>query len=76
MVDFVIWGTPKGQTEDTLLLASVQGSKITTLEEAKKYQTQIETRFGATKTRIQEINMGKPLDWKSTAAAAISNSGR
>ena len=38
MKEYVIWGIPPKQTEETLLLTSVQGNKITTRTKAEQYQ--------------------------------------
>lgn len=64
MKEYVIWGIPPKQTEETLLLTSVQGNKITTRTKAEQYQLVLEKKMGATKTRIQELDLSEPLDWK------------
>lgn len=61
--EYVIWGTPKGSNEDTLLLTAVEGKAITDKKDAEYYKKHIEDKFGATKTRIQEIDLGKTFNF-------------
>lgn len=61
--EYVIWGIPQGQTEETLLLEAPGGKRITSREEAERLKTLLETKYGATKTRIQELDLSQPLEW-------------
>ena len=63
MREYVIWGIPANGSEDTLLLASIQGEKIRSRANAEKWQQLLETKYGARNTRIQVIDLGKPLNW-------------
>lgn len=63
-MEYVIWGIPAGATEETLLLARVQGEPITTRADAEKFMRVLERKFKPSKMRIQEIDLSKPLDWK------------
>ena len=66
-MEYVIWGCPPGQTEETLLLARVEGETITDRQAAQRYVKTLEQKHGCTKTRIQEINLDEPLDFLRTA---------
>ena len=66
-MEYVIWGRPPGATEETLLLARVEGEPITDKAAAQRYVKVLEQKHGCTKTRIQEIDLGKPLDFLRTA---------
>ena len=61
--EYAIWGIPPGQTEETLLLAKPQGKFITDRGHAERLKKLLEEKYGATKVRIQEIDMDGELDW-------------
>jgi len=61
--EYVIWGIPEGKSSDELLLTEVQGRKITSRGMAKKYADLLENKYGARKTRIQEIDLEGEFDW-------------
>jgi len=65
--EYVIWGVPKGQKHETLLLEKPQGKTITDRKTANKFVKVLESKFGATKIRVQEIDMSKELDWMKEA---------
>jgi len=60
--EYVIWGIPKGATDETLLLARVNGQFITSLDDARALQGKLESDYGATGCRIQCID-GTPPDF-------------
>ena len=66
-MEYVIWGRPPGATEETLLLARVEGETINDRQAAQRYAGVLEQKHGCTKTRIQEINLAAPLDFLQTA---------
>jgi len=61
--EYVIWGVPAGQTEETLLLEKVEGELITSRADAEKYKKVLETKHGCTKTRIQELDLSQEPVW-------------
>ena len=61
--EYAIWGIPQGQHEDTLLVAMPNGKPITDKNEAKRIVALLEKKYGATKVRIQEIDLSGELDW-------------
>ncbi len=61
--EYVIWGIPKGQSEEDLLLASLKGEKIVSKTVAQKFAKLLEEKYGATKTRVQEVDMEGEFDW-------------
>ena len=61
--EYVIWGVPEGGSEDTLLLDSVQGRKITTRSEAESFAKLLREKYKARKVRIQEIDLTSEFDW-------------
>ena len=60
MKEYVIWGKPENSKNDSLLLTSINGEKITDLKTAKKYQQILETKYNCKNCRIQEIDFTKP----------------
>jgi len=63
--EYVIWGTPKNGDSDTLLLSMFEDKPIVDAVLARKLAKLIESKYGATKVRIQELDLSKELDWKS-----------
>jgi len=63
MKEYVIWGIPKGGTDDTLLLAKIEGKEIRDKGLAKRMVKLLEDKYGATKVRIQEIDMNGNFNW-------------
>lgn len=61
--EYVLWGIPEGQEDETLLLERVQGELITSKEDAEKFKKILEDRFKAKKVRIQELDLSQPLNW-------------
>ncbi len=61
--EYVIWGIPKGETDEQILLACVKGEAIRDGAWAGRLASLLETKYGATKTRVQEVNMDGKLDW-------------
>lgn len=61
--EYAIWGVPKGQTEETLLMAKFDGEFIVGVRLARKLADRLGKEFGATKIRIQELDMSRDLDW-------------
>ena len=62
--EYAIWGIPQGSTSETLLLAMPQGRPIEDKAEAKRLERLLVEKYGASRTRIQEIDMEGELDWK------------
>lgn len=61
--EYAIWGIPKGETSETLLLAMPQGKPIEDMATAKRLEKLLVEKYGARRTRIQEIDMEGELDW-------------
>ena len=55
--EYVIWGIPKGDYEETILF-----TKCDTLKEANYMCNHFEDVFKATQTRVQIIDFSKPLE--------------
>jgi hypothetical protein len=61
--EYVIWGIPEGKSSEDLLLTVFKGKKITNRGTARKLAKLLEDKYGATKTRIQEIDLEGEFDW-------------
>lgn len=64
--EYVIWGIKPNEKEETLLLTTACGCKITKRENAVLLGNFLEKEKGCTKVRIQEINFNEPLDFTKT----------
>ena len=58
--EFVIWGIPPHQTEETLLVTKPNGEYITDRTYAEKLLKVLETEHGCTKCHIQELDGTMP----------------
>ncbi len=63
MKEYVIWGIPKGEDDERLLLTSVEGKRIHDRAKAEKALKLLETKFSATNMRIQELDIEEDFDW-------------
>ena len=54
MNEFAIWGIPPNKTEEDLLF-----TKATSMEDAEEYVKIFTEQFGATKVRIQVLDMSE-----------------
>jgi hypothetical protein len=54
MKEFAIWGIPPNKTEEDLLF-----TKATSMEDAEEYVKIFTEQFGATKVRIQVLDMSE-----------------
>ncbi len=68
--EYVIWGVPPDQDDEVLLLSSVQGEKIIDMVVAKRLAALLETKYKATKTRIQKIDL-ENFDWMKEVRRAL-----
>ena len=61
-IEYILWGVPPGERDETVLLDSPGGKPITNLSAAKKYKALIEKEpYNATKVRIQTIDFSKDI---------------
>lgn len=56
IMEYVIWGIPPGQADETILLAEPNGTPITSIEAARQYLKQLEAKHGCSKCRIQTLD--------------------
>ena len=56
MIEYIIWGGPKGETEETLLY-----TKATTSDEAKRVMKILKDDYGASKLRIHVLDLSKEI---------------
>jgi len=61
MIEFIVWGVPKGETEETVLY-----TKAETEEEAKKVMKILKDDYGASKLRIHVLDLSEVPDFTST----------
>lgn len=61
--EYYIWGIPKGSNEEVILLSKVEGVPLRSMAEANKYKKILEDKYGARKTRVQELDMEGEFDW-------------
>ncbi len=66
--EYAIWGIPKGESDEKLLY-----TKATTFEEAKTYASVLEGKYGATKTRIQVLDMQEKPDFTNSITPEVIN---
>ena len=64
--EYAIRGIPKGESDEKLLYA-----KAATFEEAKTYASVLEGKYGATKTRIQVLDMQEKPDFTNIIAPEV-----
>lgn len=55
MIEYVIWGIPPGQSDETLLVSESAG--ITTLAKAEQVAEMLRQKYGATAVRIQAVDL-------------------
>lgn len=67
--EYALWGIPPGKSEEVLLLARPHGKFITEKAQADKLKKILEEKHGATKVRIQELDMDGDLDWEKEIGA-------
>ena len=56
-VEYVIWGIPRGETEEKLLLTKIEGKPLTDINVAKKLKSVLEQKHGCTNVRIQKVDL-------------------
>jgi len=56
-MEYVIWGIPKDGTEEVLLMAKFDGKPITSRDVADRLAGILATKYGAAKTRVQEVDL-------------------
>lgn len=68
MVEYVIWGIPKGEEHEDILIEKFNGQPLTNKGEALKLVKILEKKLECKKVRIQEINLtnGFINDFKGT----------
>jgi hypothetical protein len=59
-MEYVIWGIPPGQADETILLAEPNGKPITSIEAAQRFLERLETKHGCTRCRIQTLDGSLP----------------
>jgi hypothetical protein len=69
-LEYVIWGIPAGQQDEQLLLTALDGKTITARPDAEHAARYITRAYGASKCRIQAVEINS-MDWRSIVAAAI-----
>ena len=62
MKEYAIWGIPKGGTDETLLIAKIDGKEIRDKGVAERLVKLLGEKYGATELRIQEIDITN-FDW-------------
>jgi len=60
-IEYILWGVPPGEKDETVVLDHPGGKPITNLKAAKKYKTILEKEHGVTKVRIQTIDFSKDI---------------
>jgi len=67
MKEFVIWGIPKGQNDEAILLSKFDGKPIVRYELAQNLVTILKDKYECKAVRIQELNLtDNVLDFKHT----------
>ena len=61
--EYVIWGVPKNENSETLLMEKFEGKYITDLNMAKKLKETLETKYECKRVRIQTVNLTGEYDW-------------
>ena len=61
--EYVIWGIPKNENYETLLMEKFEGKHITDLNMAKRLKEILETKYECKKVRIQTIDLTGEFDW-------------
>lgn len=61
--EYVIWGIPKDQTEETLLLAQLENKPITDKAVAERMLKVLSKKYGCTDLRIQTIDFTTKPDF-------------
>lgn len=56
MINYVIWGKPPGNEAETILIEKFDGKYVQCVNDARKLQKILETKYKCTQTRIQEVN--------------------
>lgn len=59
--EFVIWGTPPGETEETIVVSEAAGLK--SRAEAERAVKYLERKFGVTGLRIAEYDLADEADF-------------
>ena len=61
MTDYIVWGVPKGETEERLLLSERAG--LRSMDEANRAIKVLEGLRGCRQCRVQVVNLsGNPTD--------------
>jgi len=60
-IEYILWGVPPGERDETVVLDQPGGKPITNLKSAKKYKTILEKEHNVTKVRIQTIDFSDDL---------------
>lgn len=56
-VEYVIWGIPPGKSDESLLVAKLEGKPVTDKNAAEKVKSVLEDKHGCTEVRIQTVNL-------------------
>lgn len=54
-MEYVIWGVPKGESEEQVLISEQFG--LTSLEQANKVMDRLVNEYGCTNCRVQSIDL-------------------
>ena len=60
--EYIIWGIPPDQNSEVVLMTKFKDKTITDKKTADKLVKLITNKYGATKVRVQEIDMNN-FDW-------------
>lgn len=61
--EYAIWGIPKDDNSEVLLMGKYKDKPIVDFNLAKKLKEVLETKYDAKKVRIQTIDMNGEFDW-------------
>jgi len=66
MNEYIIWGIPNGETEETILLTKFMDKLITDKETANSLGKILIKKYGVTKLRIHEFSLNEKPDFTKT----------
>ena len=64
--EYVIWGIPKNESNEVLLITEYQGKKLTDIGDAEDVKLWLTIHKGCKDVRIQTIDFSEPVDFTKT----------
>lgn len=55
-IEYIVWGKQKGQSDESILLTQIEGKQLTR-DEAHNAVRILESKYGCTECRVQEIDL-------------------